>query len=170
MSNSTQALTSKEYLKSLQILHKALLAGVILFSFVTIFLINKTGFAPKVNESFKTIGFVLVPLAAVIGLISSTFIFKKQVDKILLNTSMKLVNKLELYRAASIARWAFLEAPMLLATIFLFLTGSYYFIAVSFIILIFYIMYTPSVAQISNHLQLSSNEQMILEDEYGELR
>jgi hypothetical protein len=161
--------TSYEYMRTLKITHKAMLIGNIIFCMVFTIIVNNTSFVATQSGSFNTVGMVIAPVITIIGIIYGNWLFKKKIDAILQSNTTTLSQKLIPYKAASLLRWAIAEMPLILCNVFLFLTGSYYYIIFIFIVLIFFILYTPSKEQIAAHLQLSTDEQLVLEQEYEEI-
>ncbi len=161
--------TSSTYIKSLQLLHRAMMIGVILFCSIAVYIINQVNNAPKLDEQLHQITIYLAPVIALLGIFLSTILYKKNIDNILITSNLSLGQKLEQYRKACIIRWAFLEGAMLFCTVLLFITGKYYYLIFIFILLVFFIMYAPSKEQIAAHLQLNADDRYILEDEYGEI-
>jgi hypothetical protein len=161
--------TTGTYLKSLAMLHKGLMGGVVLFSGMVVFLINKTSKPGQYNEPLHGIFQYVVPLVAVLGIVMSTLLYKRKLDAILEKPDAALSQKLIGYRTACLTRWAVLEAATLCSTIALFLTGRYYYIIFLFLLLLFFILYAPAKEQVIAHLQLNTNEQYILEDPYAEI-
>jgi hypothetical protein len=159
--------TTEEYLKSLKFLHKGLMGGVVLFSGIVVFLLDKTGKTGQYNENLHRVFMVLVPCMALLGILVSTILYKKKLDAILEKPDAPLSQKLTGYRTACVTRWAVLEAAMLFSTVALFITGKYYYVVFLFFLLLFFILYAPAKEQVIAHLQLNTDEQYILEDPYA---
>jgi fructose-specific phosphotransferase system IIC component len=136
--------TSATYIKNLQVLHKALMVGVILFCSITVYIINQVNNAPKLDEQLHRFTIYIAPIIALLGILLSTILYKKSIDNILVKSNLTLGQKLEQYRKACIVRWAFIEGAMLFCTVLLFITGKYYYLIFLFILLVFFIMYAPS--------------------------
>jgi hypothetical protein len=162
--------TSGRYMRTLKTLHTVLLAGMMLFAAIAVILLGtKTFTGPEPGKMHDILKF-LAPLAALSGFIGSTIIFKKQLDEINAALNSSLGQKLARYRTACIIRWALLEGPVILAVIGLLLTGNYYFYGpIIFLLLIFFLLYAPSEEKIKMQVKMSSAEQAVLDDNFGEI-
>ncbi|MBZ4037143.1 MFS transporter [Flavobacterium sp. 17A] len=133
-----------EKIKTLQIIHLAVCAGVILaYFFVGEITLEKL----KIPE-LSTIG-ILYTLIPILAYVISTFLFKSQIRQI--DPKLKLEEKLPFYQAASILRWAILEGA---AFILLFLTPE--FVIFGILIIIYLIFLRPTEERIKNDLSDNS--------------
>lgn len=142
-------------LKILNILHKALLMGQVVFAAVCAYLVYTKAIAPAATELEK----VLQVAALIIttgGVYAGMVIFKKKLLQIRDMQSDK--EKFAAYRAASIIQWALLEGPSLFCIICFFLTGNYAFLALAVVIMFLFVMATPSKNKILTQLQISESE------------
>jgi hypothetical protein len=130
---------SLPYIKTLSIIHLALIAGQVIFSAVCIGLIGKTGI---ILNPQGDVFFIIVPAFAVFGLFASSMIFKKFVESAA--TKPTLNEKLNNYRIACILRYALLEAPSLLGIVAYFLTGNLFYIFISGFIILFFFTVRPT--------------------------
>jgi divalent metal cation (Fe/Co/Zn/Cd) transporter len=162
-------ITTAAYLKNLKKLHRAMLTGVVLISFTAIVIITKGAKLFPDQEKWHNIGQYIAPILMLLGIVLSAILYQKQINAIVQKTDISLAQKLSDYRTASIIRWTCIEGAILVSVVLLFLTGNYYYLIFLFVLLVFFVMYTPSKDQIIAHLRLSSNEQNILNDEYAEL-
>ncbi|MFD1604273.1 MFS transporter [Flavobacterium artemisiae] len=129
-----------EKIKTLQIIHLAICAGTILVYFFVGEISIKTLKIPKIDSS--SIIYALIPVFA---FVLSTFLFKSQLKQI--DPKLKLEDKLPIYQAASIMRWAVLEGA---AFILLFLKPD--FILFGILIIIYLIFLRPTEDRITNDL------------------
>ncbi|MEO6252698.1 MAG: hypothetical protein ABIO79_05305 [Ferruginibacter sp.] len=143
-------------LKLLQILHKALLMGQILFAALCVYVIYTRSVVPSVAAQEKILQVAALMLTAG-GLYAGITIFKK---KLILIREMQTDarQKFAQYRAASIIQWALLEGPAILCSICFFLTGNYAFLALSMVIMFLFAMIGPSKNKILAQLQISESE------------
>lgn len=137
-SNLNQIMTEK--IKTLQIIHLAVCAGII----VAYFFVGEISLEKLKLPEITTVGltYTLIPILAYV---ISTFLFKSQIKQI--DPKLKLEEKLPFYQAASIMRWAILEGA---AFILLFLTPE--FIVFGILIIIYLIFLRPTEERIKNDL------------------
>lgn len=151
---ATQKLTSKQYFTSQSLIHIALIAGQVLFAGVTIFLrfSNSVDTNPELRQAFVYI----VPVLAAAGIFASLQIFKLMLGKA--KEKPHLYKKISAYGSAMIVRYAVLEAPSLLGIVAFFLTGEYFFLATSVLIIALFFMVRPSKDKLIEELELTSQE------------
>jgi hypothetical protein len=89
------------------------------------------------------------------------FIFSRMLRNI--REDQPLTKKLGTYRAASLIKYAMIEAPVLLNTLFYLLTGAVTFIYLTVILLLVYLTDRPSAQKIMERLPLSPEERTILD-------
>lgn len=140
-------------LKILNLLHKALLLGQVLFAGVSIYLISSGNFLPPARELDRTLQ-VIALIAAAGGIYAGMLLFKKKLMQIReMHTAAKL--KLALYRAACIMQWALMEGPSIFCIACFLMTGNYAFLAVVAVIIFLFAMTAPSKLKILMQLQIS---------------
>lgn len=144
-------------IKALTVLHFSLLIGQIVFAAIAWYLFSSgTMKAIAVGENIK---YIVMGVGAVglLMVILSFHLYKKKIEA--LRTSANTTKeKLLAYRAASIIRWAMLEAPVLLAIIAFMLTGHYNFLMLAAAILILFISTRPTVPKASAELGIAEEE------------
>jgi len=143
-------------LKALNIIHKALMTGQILFASVCIYLT----YSKVIDSPAKELDRVLQVVALVLtagGIFAGMSFFKKKLLQLReMQTSVK--EKFGLYRSACIVQWALLEGPSLFCIICFFLTGNYAFLALMVVILFLFAMTAPSRLKVQLQLQISESE------------
>jgi len=128
-----------EKIKTLQIIHFALCAGLIVAYFVIGEIsVEKLKKIPTIDSS--SIVFAIIPLLA---FILSSFLFKSQLKQV--DPKLKLEDKLPVYQTASIIRWAILEVA---AFILLILKPD--FLIFGILIIIYLIFLRPTEEKIIN--------------------
>ena len=143
-------------LKTLNIIHKALMIGQILFSCVCIYLIYSKAVLPTGADLDKVLQVVALVVTAG-GIFAGIIFFKKKLMQLReMQTDAK--GKFNIYRSACIVQWALLEGPSLFCTICFFLTGNYAFLAVVVVILFLFVMMAPSKTKVLLQLQISEAE------------
>jgi len=130
-----------EKIKTLQIIHLAICAGII----VAYFMIGNLSLDSLKIQSIDAseIVFVAIPILA---FVLSNFLFKSQLKQA--NPKQKLEENLPVYQTASIIRWAILEGA---AFIILFLSQK--FLLFGIIIILYLAFLRPTEDRINNDLQ-----------------
>ena len=143
-------------LQVLNIIHKALMMGQILFAAVCIYLIYSKSVLPLANYLDKILQVVALALTAG-GIFAGMTLFKKKLMQIReMQTGAK--EKFDLYRSACIIQWALLEGPSIFCIVCFFITGNYAFLVLVLIVLILFAMTAPSKVKILLQLQISESE------------
>ena len=143
-------------LKALNIIHKALMTGQILFATVCIYLT----YTKTIDSPAKDLDRVLQVAALVItaaGIFAGMSFFKKKLLHLRgMQTSTK--EKFNQYRSACIVQWALLEGPSIFCIICFFLTGNYAFLALMVVVLFLFAVTAPSKLKVQLQLQISEAE------------
>jgi hypothetical protein len=143
-------------LKSLQIIHKAMMAGVIILTVLLVLLISSnhlTALLPQYNQPLQLV--VLAMAAA--GFFIGNSIVKKAIAKVR-KDGLDINNKWMIYRQACLIQWALLEAPAILALVFFLLTGNYAFVALAVTLILVMGLTAPTKLKVAMLLQLSQAE------------
>ena len=143
-------------LQLLNIIHKALMTGQILFASVCIYLIYSKSVLPLANDLDKILQVVALALTAG-GIFAGMRFFKKKLMQIR-EMQIAVKEKFDRYRRACIAQWALLEGPSIFCIICFFVTGNYAFLALVLVILFLFVMTAPSKLKIVLQLQISESE------------
>jgi len=143
-------------LKALNIIHKALMTGQILFASVCIYLNYSKTIEPQAQELDRVLQVVALIITAG-GIFAGMSIFKK---KLLQAREMQVSakEKFDQYRLACIVQWALLEGPSLFCIICFFLTGNYAFLALMAVVLFLFTITVPSKLKVLMQLQISEAE------------
>lgn len=168
MTNTTQLQNSRQYLRSLKMVHTSLLIGMIIFSVIVVVLMMTASVFEENAASLHNIMKFFVPVVTIAAFLGSGVIFKKKIDALKQASGTSFRYRMEQYRTACIMRWAMLEGAVMLALVAQLLTKNYYYSIFIFLLLIFFFLYAPSAEKIKTQLELGSQEQAILDDEYGE--
>lgn len=148
-----------QYLRTLQALFFALLAGQILATAVLYF-IEKPVAGNEIASSTvpeKTMTLALVVLAGL-----AYFLYHKKVESARVQTGLK--EKLSDFRMACILKWAPLEVGTLSSAVLYFLTGKMFFVGMAVTVIAMFASQFPSRQRIITELDLSATEQMTLDD------
>ncbi len=147
-------MTSGDYFKSLRIIHLALVVGIVFFTILSIF-VQMNGLESLDNDSRLILLFV-VPFISLAGIITSILLFKKRIANI--TSQLDLKAKMDLYRSALIIRLALIEMPAFLTVVAYMLTGDYIFIGVVVVLIIVFLLYTPTRTKFTKELELKISE------------
>ena len=90
--------------KALQIIHRAMLLGMILFAAIAFFLNYSGNFPPSLQQYDQGLQVVAIVLSLA-GFFIGNALFKKKIFQIR-SSSDSLSNKFSLYRSASLLQWA----------------------------------------------------------------
>ena len=143
-------------LKILNILHKTLLMGQILFAAGCIYLVYTKTMLPPAKELDKVLQ-VAALILTVAGVYAGFAVFKKKLMRIR-DIQTDTAKKFSIYRSASLLQWALLEAPFIFCIISFFLTGNYAFVALAVVIIFLFVMTAPSKIKVLLQLQISEPE------------
>lgn len=141
--------TPRSYIKTLTIIHYALLAGPMILGIV--FYLNT---ALDLNGNTNNDIFVYIfPLIALGGIFGGNFTFKK----LLLNSKKNdsLQHKLASYQTASIVKFALLDGPALLNIMWFSQTGNLLYLTIGMVLVLFLFMQRPTKIKIENDLELT---------------
>jgi len=143
-------------IKALTIIHKVLLAGQVLFTVVSFFLVSAKMLDPVPEELDRIFQVIALVLSAA-GFFVGATLFKNKI-LMLRNMEAGAKEKFSLYRAACIFQWALMEAPCLFCIVCFFLTGNYAFVALASVLILLFAMQAPSKVKIGFHLGLHDDE------------
>ncbi|NLP56971.1 hypothetical protein [Lutibacter sp. B1] len=148
----------KDFIKSLQIIHIALVSGVIVFGLVIAYITkNQLYFSYTEDKLFLYMAIFI----SFIGNLVSKQIYTKQISQITLKQDLYL--KAAKYSTAHIYRVAMLEFPALMCIIFVMQSNNiFYFILVGILIIIMSTIF-PTKEKFENDVPLTPKEKSILE-------
>lgn len=132
----------KQRIKTLQMIHFAIITGLIIAYFIILDKGAITNFkTPKIDTD--SIVFVLLPILAIL---LSNFMFKNMIGKI--DSKSNIEDKISVYQTASIIRWAILE----FAAFFLLFSKQEFF-AFGLIIILYLLILRPTEDKLKNDLK-----------------
>lgn len=148
------------YVKTLRIIFAALIAGLLFFAIVAVFL-RQTG---AFNETFpyEILFLLIVALFAVSSVGAGLFIFNKSLAAI--REKGNLNDKLLDYRSALIVKYATTEAPSFFAIIAYLLTGSFIILGIGLAIIAYFTSMWPTAEKIAAEMNLNPDEKAKLEN------
>lgn len=142
---------------SLSLMHKAMLAGQIIFTVVMFVLVYQKIFLPVLAAQEKAIQVIALVFDA-LAIFTGTNLFKKKLALINEHTVTEAKTKLIQYRSACVMHWGLLEAACLVTGICLMLTGNYAFLALAAVLILYFAMLMPVKGRIAAQLNLQTNE------------
>ncbi len=148
----------KDFMMSLQIIHFALMMGVIIFAaYVSIHLNGQLTFSYSSDKAFL---FLAITISYIGNLVSKS-LFLKLIKKISKEADLSV--KTTKYSSAHIFRVAMLELPAIMCIIFVLQShNSFYFILVAILLLMLLIIF-PTKVKFADDIPLTSKEKSILE-------
>lgn len=139
--------TSK--LKSLMLIHIALIIGQVIFAVIAVVLNGSTviNLQPE-NDLF----FFIIPAFALTSMLAGNLVFKKLLENAKNQSSEEL--KLNGYRSAMIVRYALTEAASLFAIVVYFLQGNLFYILIAGFVIVYFITIRPTQGKAEFDLDL----------------
>ncbi|SDT54711.1 hypothetical protein SAMN05216490_3982 [Mucilaginibacter mallensis] len=160
MNNQNLPQTPKTFLRTITIIHLALLVGQVIFS-VLVFTITKSTFIDLTNT--KDPFLFVAPILAVACFIASNFMYKLRLSEAINKPTLK--GKLMGYQAALIIRCALLEGPSLFGIVTYMVTRNFLFLLISGLIILYFITIRPTKDKIANDLNLDYEDKMQFDSE-----
>ena len=146
--------TSKEYFRTLSILHIALILGQVFFALITVFLIiNKIMIGQR---DLSVILAYITPIFTLISLFFSNYFYKKKLKP--LQESNDLKYKMTNYRGVLVIRYALIEGPSFFSIVVTLLTSNLVFLVLPVLLIIWMIYLKPSKYRVLTDLELDENE------------
>lgn len=137
-------------IKSMKVMHLALLSGQVIFGLITYFLSETNHFEFNFSDPF----FILVSLFAISGPAIGNFIFNQKID--LLNKKESLKERISAYQSALITKYALIESPSLFGIIAYLLYGNLYYLLVSALLVLYFLTLAPNEQKMNIDLKVSS--------------
>ena len=154
MYNQNQPIDPKNFVKLMIIIHLALFMGQTLFAAVVLF-ISKD---PALNlKPGNDVLFYIVPFMLLAGIFGGSFVYKQQMAKLGEKTS--LTEKLQVYQKALIIRYALSEGVSMLSIVCMLLTGNVYYLILTGINILYFIVIRPTKFKIFDDLNLGYEDQ-----------
>lgn len=141
----------KELYNSIKILPLALIAGLCMISGIMVYL--KQG--QDTTDNFGEFLVIIIALLAAAGFVLGSFLFRKRIADAMGKT---MIEKLVIYRQATIIRFALLEGPGLFSIVFFFLTGNYLYMIITGAMVLFMLLNKPTDDMIARHLMLTEED------------
>lgn len=142
--------------KAMQVLHRAMLLGQIIFAAIAFVVVYTNRFPPSLADMDQLFQVIAVTVSFA-GFFIGSALFKKKVQEAR-DSSAAVKVKAGTYRSASIIQWALLEGPCLFCIICFLLVGNYAFLALAAAIMFWFGLNGPSKIKIMMLLRLSEEE------------
>ncbi len=146
---NSEAFTPNKFIKTLSIIHFALLLGLLVFGGFTIFQLD-SGITPAFDPS--DILLLIYPVIVISVLVASKLIFKYLLAFAEKRTDLK--SKLMSYQTALIIKFALIEGPAILGIVLSMITGNTAYIAIASVLIIYFLMQKPTANKIESDLNL----------------
>ncbi len=148
----------KSYFKILDLLFYALLAGQLLFAFITFGLTYTASWQAPVDSQSMYYFMVLIVVAG--AYYGGNYIYKGMMDKI--KAMESLIKKFDQMRIAFIIKFALLEAGSFISLVFYLLTADYMFIIIALMVIFLFFTSKLNKEKIMADMDLSNDEKQIL--------
>lgn len=156
-----QKVTSALYFRSLTVTYAAMFLAPVITAVVMISL--RSNVERVATGAMSTTPLLYAVMAVGLSSIAMSFVlFNTLVAKAAEKPTLS--EKLRGYQSASIVRFGLLEAPAIFATVAFYLTGAYWFLAASAIVLALLVTIAPSRQRVGESLRLSHEETQLLDD------
>lgn len=153
MKNSTAQITPNKFIKTLSIIHLALMMGPVLFGFVT-YSQSKNSF--QGFSSTEDIFFIIIPIVALSGIFMGNLLFNKLVKSAIKADGLK--SKLTGFQTASLIRYALIEGPAFLGVIAFQITENLTYLYIAAFLILFLYLLRPTKDKIERGLELKGKE------------
>lgn len=153
-------ITSKEYLRGLQVIYLALLLGTVSLALVSLFV--QSDISGETDRSFNDLLLIVTTILSFAAVLASNIVFRQKLNTCL--TLPGLYEKLTAYRSAIVVRLALVEAASYFLIVAYLLTGNLVLMALLVLILLVFLIYRPTKEKLITDLELSAKETDLLND------
>ncbi len=148
----------KSYFKVLDLLFYALLAGQLIFAFITLGLTYTNSWHAIIDTESMYYFMVLIVVAG--AYYGGNYIYKSMMEKI--KAMKNLLKKFDQMRTAFIIKFALLEAGSFISLVFYLLTADYMFLIIALSIIFLFFISKMNKEKIINDMNLSNQEKQVL--------
>ncbi|MEM7483707.1 MAG: hypothetical protein AAF348_00720 [Bacteroidota bacterium] len=153
MTNNTEQLTPRSFIKTLTILHLALIVGPVVFAVFAYFQIQNTTIDfTDTDNSF----FLIIPIFAIGAIFMGNLVYKKLTAEISKISGLK--QKLMRLQTASLIKFASVEAPALFSVVVFYITENMAFLLIAVVLIFYFFTLRPTKVKIENLLALRGEE------------
>lgn len=158
--SSTQQ-SSKEYFKTLGIIHLSLIGGLLLFGMVSVFLQTDSPSSDN-NSSSIDVFMIFAPVIAFLGITASYLISNNRLQSIKKHDSLS--KKMNEYRSTQIVKYALLEGPALFSLVSYLLTGNCIYLILAAVLIVLLFMNRPTKFKAISDLTLNKDERDLIDN------
>lgn len=151
-----QVMKQQGTVRSLVLLHRIMLLGLVLLAAIAFFL-QYTGYWPPALAEQDQLLQLLAIAFSFAGVFAGATIFKKRVYQ-LRHSQQTIHEKALAYRSTCILQWALLEGPALFCIVCFMLTGNLAFLCLAMAIMLWFALTHPSKMKIMLLLRLRETE------------
>jgi hypothetical protein len=156
--------SSKSFFKALQLIYYALIAIQLFLAGITIFINNNPDLRPGVVE-FNTIINIVLPLFVLADMLLARYLFQSRLK--VCKEYNSLNEKLNMYRAAIILRFAIITGAANFSFIVYLLSGNLLILGLGGFLLLLFLMFKPTPEKAVSDLELTLNDREKLLDPSG---
>lgn len=143
----------KKLLRTLSLIHTALLMVLVAFGLFTYF--QNGSFTAGMNR--QNLFIYIVPVVAAAGYFLSQFLFRKQLETI--QREEDLHDKLNKYQSVSLIKYTLLEVPGFLSLIAYYLSGNALYLVIAIALIFYLFVQRPTADKMKKNLPLTLEEQ-----------
>jgi hypothetical protein len=143
-----------EQIKSVQIIFLALLAGQIIFLFISVFLVQSGNVKP--NDDLFLILFIVDLMIITPAIVVGPMIYRGFIERA--NSKKLTQEKFVLYRQGVIIKLALVEAPTIFSIVGYLLTGSVLFLILAIGVLILFFFHKPTLEKFAEDFNIPLSE------------
>uniref|UniRef100_A0A832DHC3 Uncharacterized protein n=1 Tax=Ignavibacterium album TaxID=591197 RepID=A0A832DHC3_9BACT len=139
-----------EQIRSVQIIFLALLAGQIIFLFISVFLVQSGNVKP--NDELFLILFIVDLMIITPAIVVGPMIYRGFIERA--NSKKLTEEKFILYRQGVIIKLALVEAPTIFSIVGYLLTGSFIFLILAIGVLILFFFHKPTLEKFAEDFNI----------------
>ena len=144
-------------LNSLEVVHKGLLIGQVIFALVASFLLFDNRLIPPFKEYDRILQLHILSLSFGGFYIGTFYILKRQVEQIK-KRNLTAGEKFSSYRKACMMQWALIEGPCLISIMCFLLVGNISFLALAGTLMVLFALLAPTSLKIQLLLKLREED------------
>lgn len=151
MSTNNVPTTPNNFMRTLQIIHMAMISGVLFFGVFSF--INKKDTMVFYNEGDVLL--YVYPALAIGAVFLGQFLFKNQISSLKAKEDLK--EKLGGYQTASIIKFALIEGAAFFGLVQFFTSGSMAYLAITGLLVVYLLLQKPTKTKVASDLDLKGD-------------
>lgn len=136
--------------KSIQIIFYAMIAGQLIFLFISVFLVQSGNI--RTREDLFLILFVIDLMIIVPAIVIGPMFYRSFMNRV--NYGMSVSEKLNLFRQGTIIKLALVEAPTIFSIVGFLLTASVVFLIIAVGVLILFFFHKPTLEKFAEDFKI----------------